>query len=82
MKGYIKDIDWLNIEAMKYWSYPSSYKKDSKTEIRNYIFSGQYMGSLKVDGYYQRIVKDEDGNCFMIARNKDVKGNPINKLDW
>ena len=82
MKGYIKDIDWLNSESMRYWSYPSSYKGDKKAEIRNYIFSGDYLGSLKVDGYMQKLIKDEDGNCFMIARNKDVNGNPINKLDW
>lgn len=82
MVGYVNGIDWVNCEAMKYWSYPSGYKKDSKTEIRNYIFSGDYLGALKVDGYYQRLVKDEDGNCFMIARNKDVNGNPINKLEW
>lgn len=82
MKGYACGIDWVNSPAMLYWSYPSGYKKDSKAEIRNYIFSGDYVGSLKVDGYYQRIVKDEDGNCFMIARNKDVNGNPINKIEW
>ena len=82
MKGYIKDIDWLNVESMRYWSYPSSYKGDKKTEIRNYIFSGDYLGSLKVDGYMQKLIKDEDGNCFMIARNKDVNGNAINKLEW
>ena len=82
MVGFIDGIDWVNCEAMKYWSYSSGYTKDKKTEIRNYIFSGDYLGALKVDGYYQRLVKDEDGNCFMIARNKDVNGNAINKLDW
>ena len=82
MVGCVGSIDWVNCEAMKYWSYPSGYKKDSKAEIRNFIFSGDYCGALKVDGYYQRLIKDEDGNCFMIARNKDVNGNPINKLEW
>lgn len=82
MVGCIKDINWVEAPAMLYWSYPSSYKKDKKTEIRNFIFSGEYYGALKVDGYFQKIVKDEDGNCFMIARNKDVNGNPINKLEW
>jgi hypothetical protein len=82
MNGYIKDIDWVNANSMLYWSYPSSYKKNSKEEIRNYIFSGDYYGALKVDGYYQRLVKDEDGNCFMIARNKNVKGEAVNKYEW
>ena len=82
MKGYVDGYDWVSAEAMKYWSFPSGYKKDKKAEVRNLIFSGDYLGSLKVDGYYQRLIKDEDGNCFMIARNKDVNGNPINKIEW
>lgn len=82
MKGYVDGIDWLNCPAMKYWSFPKSYAKDSKAEIKNYIFSGDYIGALKVDGYYQRLVKDEDGNCFMIARSKNVKGEPVDKYEW
>lgn len=82
MVGFVDGYDWVNSPAMLYWSYPAGYKKDSRAEIRNYIFSGDYCGALKVDGYYQRTVVDEDGNCFMIARNKDVNGNPINKIDW
>ena len=82
MVGFVDGYDWVNSPAMLYWNYPAGYKKDSRAEIRNYIFSGDYCGALKVDGYYQRLIKDEDGNCFMIARNKDVNGNPINKLEW
>ena len=82
MVGFVGDIDWVNATPMLYWSYPSGYKGDKKTEIRNYIFSGEYYGALKVDGYYQRLIKDDEGNCFMIARSKDVNGNPINKLEW
>ena len=82
MVGFVGDIDWVNATPMLYWSYPSGYKGDKKTEIRNYIFSGDYYGALKVDGYYQRLIKDDEGNCFMIARSKDVNGNPINKLEW
>lgn len=83
MKGFIKDIDWLNATAMKYWAPPASYSLEKKkTEVNNAIFSGDYVGALKVDGYYQRLLKDEDGNCFMIARNLDVNGNPINKIEW
>ena len=82
MKNKIKDIDWVNAESMKYWSFPSSYSIEKrKSEIKNAIFSGEYYGALKVDGYYQRLVKDEDGNCFMIARNKGVNG-VIDKYEW
>lgn len=37
---------------------------------------------MKVDGYYQRLIKDEDGNYFMVARNKNVKGEAVNKIEW
>lgn len=82
MKGIINGFDWINCEPMRYWSYPKSYKKDFKTEIKNYIFSGDYCGALKRDGYYQRIVKDEDGNIAMIARNPSVSGEMIDKHEW
>ena len=68
MTGYVNGIDWVNCEAMKYWSFPKTYKKDSKAETKNLIFGGRYWGALKRDGYYQRFVKDEDGNMFMIAQ--------------
>lgn len=81
MEGYVGNIDWVNAESMKYWSYSKGVKKDPKTEIRNFIFSGDYCGALKRDGYYERIVKDDDGNVFMIARNPGVNG-VINKVEW
>ena len=82
MKGYVNGIDWINAEAMKYWSFPASYTDEKKkTEVHNAIFGGDYMGALKVDGYYQRLIKDEDGNCFMIARSKGVNG-AIDKYEW
>lgn len=82
MKGYVKNIDWINAEAMRYWSIPKTFKGDAREKIHDLIFSGQYWGALKRDGYYQRIIKDEDGNCFMIARSPDVNGHPVNKIEW
>ena len=82
MKGFVNGIDWINAEAMKYWSFPASYTDEKKkTEVHNAIFGGDYFGALKVDGYYQRLIKDEDGNCFMIARSKGVNG-AIDKYEW
>lgn len=82
MKGFVNGIDWINAESMKYWSFPASYTDEKKkNEVHNAIFSGDYFGALKVDGYYQRLIKDEDGNCFMIARSKGVNG-AIDKYEW
>ena len=83
MKGYICKIDWINAEAMKYWSFPASTPEEKKKQdTKNMIFSGDYLGALKVDGYYERLIKDEDGNCFMVARSKNVHGEATEKLAW
>lgn len=83
MYGYVDGIDWINAEAMKYWSFPASYSIEKrKEELHNAVYGNNYLGALKVDGYYQRLIKDEDGNCFMIARSKNVKGEAVNKIDW
>ena len=83
MIGYVNGIDWINAEAMKYWSWTAATPAEKRrTETRNLIFSGDYYGALKVDGYYERLIKDEDGNCFMVARSKNVKGEATEKLAW
>ena len=83
MTGYIGGIDWVNIEPMKYWAFSTSTPAATcKETVQRAIFGGEYIGALKVDGYYQRIIKDDDGNCFMIARSRDVNGNVVNKIDW
>jgi hypothetical protein len=83
MKGYINGINFVeDFEAMKYWSFPSSYSKEKKqTELNNILYSGDYMASEKKDGYMERVVKDEDGNIFMISRNAGVNGI-IDKSEW
>lgn len=82
MTGYIDGFDFVNMEPMKYWSYPAAQAHKQKDEVYNYIMSGDYIGALKVDGYYQRLIKDDDGNCFMIARSRNTKGEVVNKLEW
>ena len=83
MYGYVDGIDWVNAESMRYWSFPASYTQEKKKkEYNDAVFSGNYLGALKVDGFYQRLIKDEDGNCFMIARSKNVKGEAVNKIGW
>ena len=80
MKGYINGINWFEAEPMKYWSFTAGTSDEvKKTTVRNAIFSGDYLGSLKVDGFYERLLKDEDGNCFIIARSRNVKGEVVDK---
>ena len=83
MKGYINGYDWINAEPIKYWSFPANTPIEKrKQETYNMVFSGEYYGARKVDGYYERLIKDEDGNCFMVARSKNAKGEATEKLAW
>lgn len=82
MKGDINGFNWINVEPMKYWSFAASYKGDRKRDVMNFIFSGDYIGALKVDGFYQRLVKDDNGEIAMISRSKSVSGEYIDKHEW
>lgn len=82
MTGKINECDFLNSEAQRYWSFPSSYDEAKRREtLNNLLYSGDYMGSEKKDGYWQMVLKDEDGNLFMRARAKGVNGW-VCKQEW
>ncbi len=74
----INNVDFYNLEAEKYWDFPKSYKGDKKTDVKNYIFSENYIGALKKDGHYFRYVKD-DGESLQ-GRSKSVNGGYLNKI--
>ena len=80
MSNLIDGINFFELESEKYWSFPKSYKKDSKAETKQMIFSGNYIGARKMDGAYYRFVKDMNGNMTLQGRNKSVKGIYLNKI--
>lgn len=82
MYGYINGIDFINLEAEKFWSFPKSYKGDSKAEAKFMVTSGEYIGAAKKDGHFYRFIKDEDGNCILQGRSKNTKGEYVNKIEW
>lgn len=77
----INGVEFHELEAEKFWSFPASYKKDSKAETRNMILSGDYLGSRKMDGAYYRFIKDMDGNMVLQSRSRSVNGNFLDKID-
>ena len=82
-KSYIGKIDFHNLEAMKYWQPPSSWSDDKKkTETRNRIFSGEWVGARKMDGAFYKFVKDDEGNMELLGRSKGVGGDYLNKIEW
>lgn len=83
MKGYIDSVNFHSLEVQKYWTPPSSWSDErKKQEVHNAIFSGDYIGSRKMDGAFYKFVKDEDGNMELLGRSKSVSGDYLNKIDW
>lgn len=82
MYGFIGGIDFHNLEAEKYWSFPKTYKGDKQTETKNFIMSEEYLGAEKMDGHYARLIKDEDGNVILQGRSKSVSGDYLDKHEW
>jgi hypothetical protein len=82
MEGYIGKFNAVECEAMRYWSFAKSYKGDKWKEIKAAAISGNYVASRKRDGVYERFVKDDDGNLFMLSRDRGVNGHFANKIDW
>ena len=78
----INGIDFHSLEAQKYWSFAKSYKGDPKTEAQNMIFSGEYLGSRKMDGAWYKFVKNDDGSMELLGRSKSVSGDYLDKIDW
>ena len=75
-------IDFHNLPAQKYWTFGASAKVDPKVEAKNMIFSGEYIGSRKMDGAFYKFWKDENGNMELLGRSKGVGGDYLNKYNW
>lgn len=78
----INGVDFKELECQKYWTFTSAFKGDKKAEIRNMIFSGDYIGSRKRDGALYKFVKDDEGNMGLFGRSKGVGGDYSEKLAW
>lgn len=83
MYGFIKGIDFGELEAMKYYAPPASWDDAKKEEnARSKIFSGDWYGAEKKDGYFAKLIKDEDGNIILYSRSRGVNGKFADKHEW
>ena len=83
MKGYIDGVNFCELEPMKYYCPPASWDSTRKQNlIRTRIFDGGFLGAKKMDGFFTKFVKDEDGNIFMHSRSRNVKGEYVDKHEW
>ena len=80
MKGFINNYDFFNMPAEKYWS--PTKNQNLKELVNNAIFSGEYIGSRKIDGQWAMMIKDNDGNVILRPRNEGVNGEFSDKIDW
>ena len=78
----INNINFHELENQKYWSFPSSTKENIKNKVKEYILSGAYIGSRKMDGALYKFIKNDDGTMELLGRNKSVNGDYLNKIDW
>lgn len=82
MNGIINGYNFKDASAQKYWSFPASYDKKKRNETLNsMLYSDDYIASEKRDGYFQFVIKDDEGDVFMRARSKGVNGW-VFKQEW
>ena len=83
MTGYIDGYNFKEMEPMKYFAPPSTWSDEKKRDnARAKIFSGDFLGAEKKDGYFAKLVKDEDGNIGLYSRSRNVKGEFPEKHEW
>jgi hypothetical protein len=71
------------MEAQKYFAPPSSWSNEKKQDnARSKIFSGEFLGAEKKDGYFAKLIKDEDGNIILYSRSRGVNGKFADKHEW
>ena len=83
MYGFIDGYDFGEMEAMKYYAPPSTWSDEKKRDnARTKIYSGDWYGTEKKDGYFAKLIKDEDGNVILYSRSRGVNGKFADKHEW
>ena len=83
MYGFIDGFDFGEMEIQKYYAPPSTWSDEKKREnARTKIYSGDWYGATKYDGYFAQLIKDEDGNIILYSRSRGVNGKFADKHEW
>ena len=83
MYGVIDGYDFGEMECQRYYAPPSTWSDEKKREnARMKIYSGEWFGSEKKDGYFAKLIKDEDGNILLYSRSRGVNGKFADKHEW
>lgn len=82
MEIIIDGFDFWSMPAQKYYSFTSAFKGDKKKKAKELCLSERYYGSRKMDGSWNMIIKDMDGNFHMRSRTESVNGGYQDKAEW
>lgn len=82
MEILIDGFDFWNMDAQKYYSFTSSYKGDKKAKAKELCLSEKYWGSRKMDGAWNMIIRDMEGNFHLRSRTESVNGGYTDKAEW
>ena len=83
MNCIIENIDFYNLEPMRYYSPSTSWSAEKKKQnAMEKIFSGDWYGAQKRDGIFCMCGRNLDGEIFLRPRAKNTKGEFVNKVDW
>lgn len=78
----IDGYNFHEMEAMKYFAPPSSWTEEKKHQnAQNKIWSGDWFGAEKKDGYFAKIVK-ENGKVSVYGRQRNVNKVFVDKSEW
>ena len=81
--GMINGYNFKEMNPQIYWAPPASWSVEKKKETtRNRIFSGEWYAAEKKDGYFAKLVKDDDGNIGLYSRSRNVNGEYPEKHEW
>ena len=78
-------IDGFNFTTMtpqKYYAFTAAFKGDKKAKAKELVMSNRYLGARKMDGAWNMIIRDMDGNFHMRSRTESVNGGYQDKAEW
>lgn len=82
MEIIIDGFDFWNMTPQKYYSFTAAFKGDKKAKAKELVMSNRYIGSRKMDGAWNMIIRDMDGNFHMRSRTESVNGGYQDKAEW
>lgn len=82
MEILIDGFDFWNMTPQKYYAFTAAFKGDKKAKAKELVMSDRYWGSRKMDGAWNMIIRDMDGNFHMRSRTESVNGGYQDKAEW